>query len=49
MNNFLSGNFNLIMEDVGQPVYRAMGMIVHQIVTAIAEKVPYDELFTKEN
>jgi hypothetical protein len=49
MNNFLNDNFQLIIEEVGQPAYRALGMIVHQIVTSLAEKVPYDELFTKED
>jgi hypothetical protein len=38
MNNFLNENFQSIVEDVGQPSYRAIGMIVHQIVTALAEK-----------
>ena len=47
MNNFLNQNVLLIVE-VAQPAYRAMGMIVHQIVTGLAEKVPYDELFTKD-
>jgi uncharacterized protein (DUF433 family) len=49
MNNFMNENFQLVVEELGHPAIRAMGMIVHQIVTALAEKVPYDELFTKGN
>jgi len=49
MNNFLNENFLLMIDEIGQPAYRALGMIVHQIVTGLAEKVPYDELFTKDN
>jgi len=49
MNNFLNENFLLIIDEIGQPSYRALGMIVHQIVIGLAEKVPYDELFTKDN
>jgi hypothetical protein len=39
----------LVIEEVAQPAYRALGMVVHQIVTGLAEKVPYDELFSKDN
>ena len=49
MNNFLNENFLLMIDEIGQPTYRALGMIVHQIVIGLAEKVPYDELFTKDN
>jgi len=49
MNNFLNENFLLMIAEVGQPTYTAVGMTVHQIVTGLAEKVPYDELFTKDN
>jgi hypothetical protein len=48
INNFLNENFLLIVEDLAQPGYRALGMIVHQIVVGLAEKVPYDELFNKD-
>jgi hypothetical protein len=49
MNTFLNENFKLFLQEVGKPSWRALGMIVHQILTSLAEKVPYDELFTKEN
>jgi hypothetical protein len=49
MNNLINGNFRLLVEEFAQPGYRALGMVVHQIVTGLAEKVPYDELFTKDN
>jgi hypothetical protein len=49
MNNFLNENFLLVADEIGQPVYRALGMIVHQILKGLAEKVPYDELFTKDS
>jgi hypothetical protein len=49
MNNFMNENFHLVVEELARPSFRALGMIVHQIVAAIAQKVPYDELFTKGN
>jgi hypothetical protein len=49
MNNFFNENFLLVYHDTDQAIYRALGMIVHQAVTGLAEKVPYDELFTKDN
>jgi len=49
MNNFFNENFQLILKELGQPTYKALGMAVHQIVLGFAEKVPYDELFTKDN
>ena len=49
MNNFINENFQLVLEDVGPETYKALGLIVHQILTGITEKVPYDELFPKEN
>ena len=49
MNNFLNENFLLVADEIGQSSYKAVGMTVHQIVIGLAEKVPYDELFTKDN
>jgi hypothetical protein len=49
MNNFMNKNFNLVLEEFGQPAFNALGMVVHQIVTALTERVPYDKLFTKGN
>ena len=49
MNKFINENFQLVLEDVGPEIYKALGLIVHQIVTRITEKVPYDELFPKGN
>ena len=49
MNKFINENFQLVLEDVGPEIYKALGLIVHQIVTRLTEKVPYDELFPKGN
>jgi hypothetical protein len=49
MNTFLNEKFKVLLQEFGKPTYRALGLIVHQIVTTVTEKVPYDELFTKEN
>ena len=49
MNNFINENFLLVLEDVSPESYKALGLIVHQILTRITEKVPYDELFPKGN
>jgi hypothetical protein len=49
MNTFLNDNFQLILKEIGQPSYKALGMAVHQIMVAITNKVPYDELFTDVN
>ena len=46
MNNFINENFLLLLEEVGQPGYQALGMVVHQILKGVAERVPYDEIFT---
>jgi hypothetical protein len=49
MNNFFNENFLMIIKELGQPTYKALGMAVHQILVAFVEKVPYDELFTEDN
>jgi hypothetical protein len=49
MNNFITENFLLVLDDVGTEGFKALGSIVHQILTGLSEKVPYDELFTKDN
>ena len=49
MNNFLNDNFIMIIQDLSQPANKALGMLVHQVVMAFMGKVPYDELFTKDD
>jgi regulator of protease activity HflC (stomatin/prohibitin superfamily) len=49
VNNFINENFHLVLEEVGQPAYRALGQAVHQILKGLADRVPYDELFTKDD
>jgi hypothetical protein len=46
MNDFIAQNWRLVLAEVGKPAYRALGMIVHQILSGVAQKVPYDELFS---
>jgi hypothetical protein len=47
MNNFLNENWRLVKDDMGKPVFMALGGIVHQILTNVLQKIPYNELFTK--
>jgi len=37
----------MVVEDLGRPVFMALGGIVHEILTNVSQKVPYNELFTK--
>jgi hypothetical protein len=46
MNNFIAQNWRLVLGEIGKPAYKALGMIVHQILSGVAQKVPYDELFS---
>ncbi|PNF31888.1 hypothetical protein B7P43_G07892 [Cryptotermes secundus] len=46
MNSFIAENWRLVLDQIGKPAYRALGMIVHQILVQVANKVPYDELFS---
>jgi hypothetical protein len=46
VNNFLNENWRLALAETGKPTYKALGLIVHRILTNVAEKVPYDELFS---
>ncbi|XP_069681789.1 protein takeout-like [Periplaneta americana] len=45
MNKFLNENWRLVLDEIGKPAYKALGLIVHQIVTNVAKKVPFKELF----
>jgi hypothetical protein len=47
MNNLINQNWRIVVEDVGKPAFTALGGIVHEILTNVSQKVPYDELFTK--
>jgi hypothetical protein len=46
MNSFIAENWRLVLDQIGKPSYKALGMIVHQILSEVAHKVPYDELFS---
>jgi hypothetical protein len=46
MNDFIAENWRLVLDQIGKPAYRALGMIVHQILLGVAHKVPYEELFS---
>jgi hypothetical protein len=47
MNNLINQNWRMVVEDLGRPVFMALGGIVHQIFTNVSQKVPHNELFTK--
>jgi len=47
MNKIVNENWRIVLEDLGKPMFMAMGEIVNQILTNVAQKVPYNELFTK--
>jgi hypothetical protein len=46
VNSFIAENWRLVLDQIGKPAYKALGMIVHQILVEVAQKVPYDELFS---
>jgi hypothetical protein len=45
----MNENFVLVFQETGQYAFRELGKIVNQVVTTFTQKVPYDELFTKED
>jgi len=47
MNNLINQNWRIILEDLGKPVFTAVGGIVNRILTNVSKKIPYNELFTK--
>jgi hypothetical protein len=47
MNNFINENWHVVLEDIGKPLVKSLGGIVHQIISNVLQKVPYNELFTK--
>ena len=47
MNNLINENWRIVVEDLGKPVFTALGGILHQILTNVIQKFPYDELFTQ--
>jgi len=47
MNNLINENWRIVVEDFGKPIFMTLGGIVHQILTSVSQKVPYNELFTK--
>jgi hypothetical protein len=49
MQNFINENYKLILNELGAPAYKALGLAVHQIVVGFADKVPIEDLFTEGN
>jgi hypothetical protein len=47
MNDLINQNWRIVLEDLGKPVFMAVGGIVHKILTNVSQKIPYNELFTK--
>jgi hypothetical protein len=45
MNAFINENWRLVLKEIGKPTYDALGLIVHNIITAAARTVPYKDLF----
>jgi hypothetical protein len=45
MNNFINENWRLVVEEIGKPTFTTVGSIVHKILSNVATKIPYNELF----
>jgi hypothetical protein len=45
-NDFINENWRLVLREVGKPAFKALGLVIHTILTEVAQKVPYDELFS---
>lgn len=48
-NSFLNENWKDVFPEIQQSVFDAFGQIVENILTNVFAKVPYDELFAKDN
>jgi hypothetical protein len=46
MNDFINENWSLVLQEVGKPVFVALARVVNDILSNVARKVPYNELFS---
>jgi hypothetical protein len=49
MNRVMNENYHLMVQEAAGAAFREVGKIMNQVVTTFLQKVPYDELFTKEH
>jgi hypothetical protein len=47
MNAFINDNWRLVVEEIGKPVFKSLGSLVHQILSSVSKSVPYNELFVE--
>jgi hypothetical protein len=45
MNKFINENWREVFKQIGKPTYDALGLIVHKILTGVANTVPYKDIF----
>jgi hypothetical protein len=45
MNNFINENWSLVQQEIGKPIYVALARVANDIISNVARKVPYKELF----
>jgi hypothetical protein len=45
MNHFINENWREVLNELGQPTYDALGLIVHKILSDAAATVPYKDMF----
>jgi hypothetical protein len=45
----MNENYQLVIQEAGDPLFRELGKILQQNVVTFTGKMPYDEMFTKEN
>ena len=45
MNKFINENWKAVLQEIGQPTYDALGLIVHTMLTRSAQTVPYKDVF----
>lgn len=48
-NLFLNESWQEVFNEINKSVYEAFSQIVENVLNNIFQKVPYDELFAKEN
>jgi hypothetical protein len=45
MNTFINSNWRAVLKHVGEPMYEAMGLFAHKIISEAAKTVPYKDIF----
>ncbi|XP_069682346.1 protein takeout-like [Periplaneta americana] len=49
LNAFTNENWRDVYNEVGKPIYKALGLVVYNIFLEVTKKVPYEEFFSDAN